>query len=845
MKRVLVILIILVPTMNSWAWWNESTHRILAEKAASLYFESVDIDYLNKDLRLQGVTKKTTLWLQDGADFEDKGIKIPLTPFEYPARSLKHFHDPTKTLAKAGLHDAFSGMSALLWSQNPEEQRKNTGGDWTWQKVREYQYASLTFQEPGNRDAFEAGMLKGLGYQMHLVQDMSQPNHVRNDTHVLDGMGKKAFYNNFETWAMKKDKDDILAILSTSRAQEILNSVVTVDLTAAFPSADIKAPVVRLYDNRTTDTARTITPSKSFGQGLAEYTNANYFSEDTIFAAEAYAPDNPRHYFAHPAKSETNLQEYIDGTLKTTPYNNVEGIDYGPSVTNFVITKTNTSGESLNCLVQPSATTKKYFNEYGEGYAFYDSFILDDNCLEEQAGYLLPRAVTYSKALLDYFFRGKLSITPAPDGISFRSIRATLQNNTPGDIMGVGEVKMVIRFKELPEWHLGNNKYLLEYPPDDDKYTYKVSLPQPVDLTNPQEITFDFSSDTLPYFFSDMTMQLVFKGKLGNEEGAVAVSPMVPIDAIQTDFTVSLPSAGVYAKTSNNSLSATFNELKVKVQTDIPGGLTGGSFALALEYRETGGDPFQSLPVDTEPANEAAYVFRVAEKNGVNTLQPGTPVELVFDLSQVPLSVRSTDVYLNIIYTDTGTGKPRAIGLGDISEPTPIDIFNNTDYACISNKWYPAGSPAALAAADQAGNNNGFYDDTDTYHHNLTNIYAIVSSTTSPVRTSSSTFDFFEPGPISPNTLKRMGFVLTDYSFNYSFLPTWMHVDQPQDGWTRTEPATLDTGTAVRNQTDSDGNYSYPAMYNMRGKPMWWGAGVVFDNRRLPANSNCSWSALQ
>ena len=127
-----------------------------------------------------------------------------------------------------------------------------------------------------------------------------------------------------------------------------------------------------------------------------------------MFASEAYSTGH-RHYFPYPAKSETNLQAFIENTLKTTPYNNVDGIDYGPSVTSFIITRKNTSGQELNCIAKPGPATKKFYNESGEGSAFYESFVLDDIVFfEEQATYLFPRAVAYSKVLLDYFFRGTI-----------------------------------------------------------------------------------------------------------------------------------------------------------------------------------------------------------------------------------------------------------------------------------------------------------------------------------------------------------------------------------------------------------------------------------------------------
>ncbi|MFA7403894.1 MAG: hypothetical protein WC007_07870, partial [Pelobacteraceae bacterium] len=247
--------------------------------------------------------------------------------------------------------------------------------------------------------------------------------------------------------------------------------------------------------------------------------------------------------------------------------------------------------------------------------------------------------------------------------------------------------------------------------------------------------------------------------------------------------------------------------------------------------------------VDTEPADAVAYVIRVPEKNGVSVLQPGTPVELTFDLSSVLLPVSATDVYLNIIYKNSGTAKTMAVGYNDISEPTPIDIFNNTDYVCVGGQWYPAGDPAAIAKADQLGNHNGFDDDIDSFRHNLSDLYAKASSTANPVKASATVFDFLDPGPLPPATLKRMGYILTDYAFKYSFLPTFVHIEYPRDAWTGSGPASLDTGMAVKSQTGSNNIHSYPLMYNMRGKLMWGGGGIVY-NFKFPNDSICQRETL-
>jgi hypothetical protein len=186
----IVLVVTLVFSVNSWGWWDKTTHRILTGYAADKFFPP---EILTGDLLSEGVTHTAKVWLQEGSTLEDESNLVG-----YPTRSLNHFHDPTKLLEKAGLNDTFSGMSAIIWAQNPSGQKDYVGGDWSWQKVRGLQYNYLLSLSETGEDANLAQLLKGLGYQMHLLQDMSQPNHVRNDTQIFDGIGWKG-KNGFES----------------------------------------------------------------------------------------------------------------------------------------------------------------------------------------------------------------------------------------------------------------------------------------------------------------------------------------------------------------------------------------------------------------------------------------------------------------------------------------------------------------------------------------------------------------------------------------------------------------------------------------------------------------------
>ena len=177
-----------------------------------------------------------------------------------------------------------------------------------------------------------------------------------------------------------------------------------------------------------------------------------------------------------------------------------------------------------------------------------------------------------------------------------------------------------------------------------------------------------------------------------------------------------------------------------------------------------------------------------------------------------------------------------AVGNWEISEPTPVDVFNNTDYTCINGKWYASGSRAALVAADL---NKDGKADFDIYPHNITNIAFLAGPAESTVVASPVANNFFSVTALSPGQFRRLGYILTDYAFRYAFYETRIALSSkdtfPSPTYSREYP-----GQAVRNDESATSQ-----MYIMRGNAMWWGSGVVFENPSYPSTSSCDWALLQ
>jgi hypothetical protein len=492
---IIIVLIFLFST-NSSAWDNEVTHKDLSKIAAEKSTLGVQ-DYLknigfSKGLDEKINRKETFLWVRDGAFFEDKPM----------SRSFNHFHNPLKQWGLAGLNDTvlfvpLTGESSLLWSQDGSYQQNSVDEDWSWQRTREYYYLALISKTDSERQANFAKTFMGLGHQMHLLQDTAVPDHVRNDAHPEDAISGKNILNGsayFETWAKEKFPT--------------LN-----DLKAFAPNPDFpNLPFNIFYDNLVPITQffdaeqyNGTNPSVSLTQGLAEYTNANFFSGDTIFAAERYATDH-RHYFPYPKESSTDLQAFLAGTKPAETVTAKDGIQD----TGIWISK-GADGENIKYFVKTSKLTRTIYNVFGEGELFYKSFYRDEKCHEDYAALLIPRTVGYSAELLNYFFRGEMEfskeIYEQVTDHGFTGLYLKVKNLTPNEEMKDGEVLVSYKYKPIGE----------------TEFTYRLSNPVASgNIPYEGEAFYDFTfPNPIPADATDVQYLWVFNGTLGQEVGAV------------------------------------------------------------------------------------------------------------------------------------------------------------------------------------------------------------------------------------------------------------------------------------------------------------------------------------
>lgn len=482
---ILTVMCIIKPSVLI-AYDDETTHRkinINAVEQASI--NDTLIEQLGFSDGIEEIIngKEAKWWIQEGGKKEDA-----------LSRPLNHFHDPLvdedpeKTWEDAGLW--LGGKSMLVWAIDLDYDSWTNDNKFSWWAARKYFYNALVGYDAYGGDIphcnsvedYYAQMFRSLGQLMHLVSDAAVPSHARNDSHP-GGFGTWA-KDLYEKWASTYyEYEDKISYKAKDIDASIFNQA---DLTQTPPY--LNTPITALWDQNIYDgTNPEVTWSNDLG--LTEFTNANFISQNTMYGQYNY-PDI--HSVSNPilVMAEDGKSDHVNYILHPD------------------------EGYKLAAL--------SYVAIYGVVVPQYLP-VIDDNVCQDYAAELIPMAVGYSEALLKYFFRGDFDVS-----------RASFLRNAAGELSGVDMmVKNASKLSESStDIELFSNgiislvsKYI---PPGDDEYEYSLienayTVYGTNDLINSEyrPINKNFV-EPIPLGATDISLTLVFRGKMGNETGAVA-----------------------------------------------------------------------------------------------------------------------------------------------------------------------------------------------------------------------------------------------------------------------------------------------------------------------------------
>jgi hypothetical protein len=550
-----------------------------------------------------------------------------------------------------------------------------------WDTARASYYSALTDKDAASRDADFAATFSALGHVLHLIEDMAVPAHVRNDFQShLEVTNPNAplidQYNNPFEWYVKNHTD----------------LVTGATVTPTFAN-------VHLTDFWDTDQYNGSNPSTFTDIGLAEFTNANYFSTYTI-------PNNGatlEHTFPYPHISGTNIS---GPNYQICSYKLLGGV---ASV--YYVSRMNKGP----CPSMPRSAdhfaVASLMNVPGASDINSISHVwLNDEVHEQYAQELLPRAVGYSAGLLNYFCRGALQVL-APDrclyGLTdgsgnlqrFNKLKVKVGNvtyvdkqNTIVEAMQSGILQAVAKYKVRSDYMPDMSNDPPTPPQVDPGFSYSVSsavtLNQAdIDALNNayKDFTFDFTSSPIPAGITDLYLQVVFKGTLGNEtDNAIAVGfkdLSEPTHINSWNTTDYVYSAGKL-RPSTNSENVTINEQIAFCPSHWP---VQDVSEYNAQYAAMGPGQFGRIIFISDPGIEVFY--------GVTDTSVSNPSLSVVNDWYLPWTTiyQTGTVGVNThVYEFRGKSFNEASGYYNASVTDPDDGFWLADWPAAANDAIPA-----------------------------------------------------------------------------------------------------------------------------------------------------------
>ncbi|MGH8850787.1 MAG: hypothetical protein ACREYD_07325, partial [Casimicrobiaceae bacterium] len=418
-------------------------------------------------------------------------------------RFLNHFYDPQNQ--GQGLYLLTSHTDSLTWAL--DRQNALTTQQYSIRRAKEYLLAALTQPNFQSRQQNLATMFRTLGHIMHLVQDLGQPQHTRNDSH--------GFVHRFETYVDRENSKDTL----------------------------IYGPYRPVTPTKIDDLWHTSTFS-----GLADYSSRGFVTAGTNFRGilgVSGIQADPSHPLPDPAGALTVARQITDPDL-LGPNGPSQALRGEIRFVSTVVADNYAGSADRN----PMTATYSLFADDLQHYVGYTHFSLNSLTYREAAKRLIPRAVGYSAGFLNYFFRGSMKVAPPDEGAfaivnhrpgdsqpagcgtpcGFRKLKLKVSNTTPDEQMGAGTLLLVARY------HL-NNCYLSDLSGEFGGTSYAGSICRSVEesisVSNSitvKEVKSDFGDASLEFTFAqpipinatDLHLQIIFRGVLGEEGDAVA-----------------------------------------------------------------------------------------------------------------------------------------------------------------------------------------------------------------------------------------------------------------------------------------------------------------------------------
>lgn len=369
-------------------------------------------------------------------------IRPDIDPHGDIMRVLNHFYDPVHDASLAGglMHESKSVDWALglrdSFSSTPVQHplRRN---HFSYADARHQMWLALTDQLgtsvlPYTAAAREtdakhrlfrwATVFRSLGDVVHLLQDGAQPQHVRDDAHSPFQSPARQAYEAYTNWRVMAP-----GILISGYDNTYLSGFYKQNEQIRPP-----VPVLGSYPIPTFSTPLRFFTTRQQGEGpeaptanrhgLMDYTNRTFFTAGTL-------PQSSGDAFLQPPAPIDETQGYVRsiapcriGNLLADRLSNLGCVHWTRPMLDTVAPgyadslPPTTSGPPF---AAPPMVTESALGLVRDilGTSIEPRYAIGLEELETMGNLGIPRAIAYSAGLIDYFFRGRLTLSAPPDGL--------------------------------------------------------------------------------------------------------------------------------------------------------------------------------------------------------------------------------------------------------------------------------------------------------------------------------------------------------------------------------------------------------------------------------------------
>lgn len=354
-------------------------------------------------------------WLVEGSIREDDyhldlsllGCEPPRNPPSAIDRIRHHFFDP---LNGHGLHvgPIALGLPAPAWALG--EQGRGFAPDqnqFSLLDARLYQLRSLIEPAPEERERYAALLFRTLGHVLHLLQDMAQPQHTRNDAHPACDNALSERVLPEHSWYEEYIEHRTLGEFFRGRPARPLTI-------GGYP-----APSFPTYYSYFSHSDRQ--------RGLADFSSRNFLSAATNLGSRppcggrGEPPCDPGAYSAVdvPHSVMTARGERIEAPVR-------------------LLRRTIQDPNTLASIPDVAITSRSVWDQHLETQGHLPVYSLNVLNFDAISDVLLPRAVGYGAALLEHFFAGQLDASVQPAGDADPTVlKLVVRNTSPEAVDGV------------------------------------------------------------------------------------------------------------------------------------------------------------------------------------------------------------------------------------------------------------------------------------------------------------------------------------------------------------------------------------------------------------------------